>query len=190
MSLRWRNRRGIQLEIRRVRPDDAEMLRWGFGQLSRETLYKRFFGSVRQIPEELLRKVSAPDPERDHVLVAVRNDGFQEAPVGLGRFRVSPAGRRCEFALVVGDRWQGQGIGRCLLDAMIGEAQRRGLQRIEGMVLADNQEMIALARTLGFATLDSEEGPTIHLLRLELAALGWLRKLRYRGLARLGKLPA
>lgn len=190
MTLKWRTARGIQLEIRRVRPDDAKMLHWGFSQLSRETLYKRFFASVQQIPEELLRKVSHPDPARDHVLLAVRNDGFQEAPVGLARFHVSPAGKRCEFALIVGDRWQHQGIGCRLLDALVVEARWRGLQRIEGLVLADNPEMIRLAEAQGFAILDSDEGPTIRLMRLELGALGWSRRMRYKGMELFGRLPA
>lgn len=189
MTMQWRNRRGIALRIRRVRPDDAPMLRWGFAQLSQETLYKRFFASVHQIPEELLRKVCNPNPARDHVLVAMRNDGFQEWPVGLGRFYVSPTGRRCEFALLVGDRWQGQGIGHRLLDALIAEAFRRGLERIEGLVLADNREMLQLAQARGFSVLESDEGPTVSLMRLELKALGWQHRLRYRAWALLGRLP-
>lgn len=190
MTLKWRTARGVQLEIRRVRPDDARMLNWGFSQLSRETLYKRFFASVQQIPEELLRKVSNPNPARDHVLIAVRNDGYQEAPVGLARFYVSPTGKRCEFALIVGDRWQHQGVGRRLLDALVVEARRRGLQRIEGLVLADNPEMIRLAEAQGFSILDSDEGPTIKLMRLELAVLGWSRRMRYKGMELFGRLPA
>ena len=41
---------------------------------------------------------------------------------GIGRLYVDPDGRSGEFAVVVGDPWQGLGLGTKLTDVIIGVA--------------------------------------------------------------------
>jgi len=40
-------------------------------------------------------------------------------------------------------------------------AHRRGLERIEGDILADNRELLSLAESLSFEILTSDEDPTL-----------------------------
>ncbi|MEQ1507966.1 MAG: N-acetyltransferase [Myxococcota bacterium] len=57
--------------------------------------------------------------------------------------------------LVVGAPWRGQGIGRALLDTVIGLAERSGVVRkLSLAVLADNERALRLYRSAGFV----EEG--------------------------------
>lgn len=71
---------------------------------------------------------------------------------------VRQLGRRSHVgsvALAVHDAWQGQGIGRCMMNALIDTADRwLGLRRLELQVFSDNLAAIALYRKLGFV----EEG--------------------------------
>ena len=55
-----------------------------------------------------------------------------------------------EFAVVVGDPWQGKGVGTALMEQLIAIARERGMASICGLVLAENTHMLALARKLGF----------------------------------------
>jgi hypothetical protein len=50
-------------------------------------------------------------------------------------------------------------------------ARERGFARIEGYVLATNVPMLGLAKTLGFEREKSPEGPTVALMRRDLATI-------------------
>jgi acetyltransferase len=73
-----------------------------------------------------------------------------------------------EFALVVRDAWQGQGVGKLLLQSLIDLGRLIGLQRITADVLPENLEMVGLAKHLGFTfTRDEEENLLKGQLKLE-----------------------
>jgi acetyltransferase len=89
-----------------------------------------------------------------------------------------------EFALIVGDAWQGQGVGRCLLTALIAEAGRRRLQRLIGHIAIDNRPMLKLARSCGFLVDRDGQDASTCIATLDVGArpeakspglLGWLR---------------
>jgi acetyltransferase len=70
----------------------------------------------------------------------------------LGVARVIPGRdlREVEFSVVVGDPWQCKGIGAALLKRCLGIAGERGVREVTGTVLAENTQMLALGRKLGF----------------------------------------
>jgi GNAT superfamily N-acetyltransferase len=70
--------------------------------------------------------------------------------------------------VAVTDEWQGLGIARHLLEALIRTASERGLERIEGYILASNAGMLRLAGRLGFVPVPSPEGPGVRLVRRDL----------------------
>lgn len=61
--------------------------------------------------------------------------------------QVPPVGgteeEKAELSVLVGDPWQGRGIGAGLMRRAIEIAKERGVQRIFGMVMAENTQMIA-----------------------------------------------
>jgi acetyltransferase len=69
--------------------------------------------------------------------------------VADARYVIESEGDRAEFAVVVADHWQGVGLGGALIGRLVGEARRRGLARLHGDVLADNEPMIGLVRRHG-----------------------------------------
>ena len=61
-----------------------------------------------------------------------------------------PDGKTGEFAVLVGDAWQGQGIGSNLLDKCLLIAKGQGFKTVHGIVLKENRNMLALGKKLGF----------------------------------------
>jgi len=65
---------------------------------------------------------------------------------------MQPGGETGEFAVLVADDFQGNGLGLKLADMLIGIAHEKGLKNIYGIVLKDNTKMLGLAKRLGFVT--------------------------------------
>ena len=60
------------------------------------------------------------------------------------------AKKRPFYAIVIADGWQGRGLGRLLMNAIIETARSRGLEKMIGWVLASNTAMLRLGTQLGF----------------------------------------
>lgn len=69
--------------------------------------------------------------------------------LGVARIIMGRDLRKAEFSVVVGDPWQGKGIGASLLKRCLGIARDRGVREVTGTVLAENTQMLALGRKLG-----------------------------------------
>lgn len=161
-------RDGRKVTIRAIREDDAGALQAAFFRLSREARYARFMMPIERLaPAALARAVHPAD--RELALVAVAGDGAGAAIVGGARHVRTSSEGTCEFAVTVADDWQGVGLASRLMRELIGDAAARGLTRMEGYVLATNRAMLHLARGLGFEEGASEEGPSVRLVRLEIA---------------------
>lgn len=182
----WRNADGTVLALRRMRASDAPRVKEALGTLSAEARRNRFFSTVADFSDDLVRRLTVVDPRQEWALVIVRIDDAGEHPIAGGRFVLRPEPGCCEFSLLVGDAWQGQGLGRRLLKALMGEARRRRLRWMIGHVLADNRPMLMLARSLRFEIEDNTEDPAVKRVVRELPLrrvhrlAGWLQRLRRR----------
>src|SRR5512140_526068 len=97
------------LRIRPIRPSDAALLRDGFTRLSPESRRARFFAPLRELSDELVRRMTDVDG-RDHAaLVATSRDG--ERGFGVARYvRSKDDPSRAEIAVTVVDDVQGRGL--------------------------------------------------------------------------------
>ena len=69
----------------------------------------------------------------------------------MSRYYLHPETGSAEFALVVSDAHQRQGLGRHLMQRPIVIARERGVKRLVGQVLAENAPMLHLMQSLGFS---------------------------------------
>jgi acetyltransferase len=177
LPIRWKSPNGSHLILRQMRADDADGVKTSLNQLSPIARRYRFFTPVREFTDEMVSRLVDVDPAKEFAVVVLHSEVGQEIPVAGGRFVID--GRDCEFSLVVGDDWQGQGIGRRILKALMYEASRRGLNKIIGYVLTENLAMIELGRRMKFELLDSEEGQSVKCLARQLPKLpvGFLEKM-------------
>jgi|WetSurMetagenome_2_1015567.scaffolds.fasta_scaffold01005_7 acetyltransferase len=141
---------GIEVLLRPIKPEDAPLLVELFHSLSPTSVYFRFFSPMRELPLSMLTRFSQIDYDRDIVVVASKEDSGVEKILGVARLMTDPDVTSAEFAIVVGDARQKEGIGRALLDRALYIAKERGLQFVWGVALAENKGMLALARSLGF----------------------------------------
>ncbi len=153
--------------LRPIRPEDALMERDFINGLSARSRYLRFLYPLAEGTPDMLARFTQIDYDREMALVAVRTVAEREEEIGVARYTTLPGGESCEFAIVVADAWQGQGLGRRLLEALIAVARERGLKTMHGVALPENPRMLALVRSLGFA-VDPDPGDP-RLMRMQLA---------------------
>jgi len=143
---------GLEVAVRPIEPGDKPLLVDGLRLLSPESQYQRFLSPKPSFSRGELRYLTEVDGI-DHVaLIAVEAENPSHI-VGVARFvRDRERPDTAEFAIVVGDPYQGQGAGRALARMLVDEAQARGVRRFTATTLADNapvQRIIAsIARDL------------------------------------------
>lgn len=158
-----------QVLIRPIRPQDREAERAFIEGLSSRSRRYRFLGGIRHPDEDLLSRLTAPDPMREAAFVAVRSGNSDRRIVGVGRFSADSGDEtRCECAVVVADEWQHKGLGSLLMQHLIEVATARGFRTMYSVDLADNVEMLDMARHFGFQTMLDPDDPSqaIHELHL------------------------
>jgi len=162
-------RDGRFVHIRAMRPSDEAPILKAYERLSPEARYMRFMRVMGEPNIERLRKALASFPESGLGIVATvpADDGFDIA--GSAIFLIGRVGTRCEFATTVAGEYGGQGLGKALLKALIAAAKQRGMQEMEGFVLAKNQPMLKLAARLGFEIRPDPEDASVRICRLRLA---------------------
>jgi len=157
---------GRPIFIRPVKPDDAPLFTALFKTLSPTTIYYRFFGALKELNPEMLARFTQIDYDREIALVAIDEASQTDNILGVARIIGDPDGKTGEFAVLVGDAWQGKGIGSNLLEKCLSIAEKQGFKSVHGIVLHENRNMLALGKKLGFGTKrepDSGENElTIH----------------------------
>ena len=143
-------RDGRRVHVRAVRPSDEGELLQAFARLAPESRYMRFMSAIREPNVKRVHEVLASLPERGLIIVATipAPDGIDI--VGSASFVFTEPGC-CEFAVAIADEWAGAGLGRAMMEQLIGAARRRGLAEMCGYVLAENRAMLGLAKRLGFS---------------------------------------
>jgi acetyltransferase len=148
-SWQARLRDGSAYSIRPIRPEDEPSIARFHTTLSDRTVYSRYFGFLKlsdRISHERLTRVCFVDYDREIALVAER-DGEVLGVVRLVRERDS---RSAEYAIVISDTMQGQGLGVELMRRILTVAQAEGVECVEGVVLPENRAMLRVCEKLGF----------------------------------------
>jgi acetyltransferase len=143
-------RDGTPVVIRPIRPEDETLIIDLHGRESERTIRMRFFSLVKTLSRDSLIRLCHLDYNREMALAAVLREGEQTRILGVSRYHLLPGTGTAEFALIVEDAHQGKGLGRHLLERLIAVARERGLKKLVGQVLRENDPMLALADRVGF----------------------------------------
>jgi acetyltransferase len=130
--------------IRPIRIEDAQRDREFLMHLSEESRYKRMMGACREPSPELIERFVHVDRHGSMAFVAVVGD--TETIVGAARYAMPAGAIDAEFAIAVADEWQSCGVGSALLQILCAYARWQGVRRLQGVVFANNERMIDLAR--------------------------------------------
>jgi acetyltransferase len=151
----FRLKDNTEVIIRPIQPDDEALLVRFHDHLSERSVYFRYFhmiGLSQRTDHERLRDICRIDYKYEMVLVATLTDPRTGLPaiLGVGRLNRLPGEQEAEFAVVVGDCWQGQGLGIQLVRRLIAYARSEKLARVVGEIHPDNRLMQQICLKLGF----------------------------------------
>ena len=168
-SMHWQEtlRDGTRVLIRPVHADDAAIERAFVERLSPEARANRFLGQVA-VTDDLIRKLTTIDYQRDMAFVALHHESGSKAEIGASRLYRNADQASCECSVVVADAWQGKGLGTILMRHLIDEARRRGFKRMISIDAVGNTGMRKLALELGFVrtTHPDYRDEAVHTLEL------------------------
>ncbi len=162
---------GTHVLIRPIRPEDEPLLVEFHKTLSEQSVYLRYFHPIplsERIAHERLTRICFVNYEREIALVAERRDARGDPHViGVGRLIKLRGGLEAEFAVLVTDAYQQQGLGRELLSRLVQIGRQEGVVRITADILPENTGMIRVSEQVGFTCkYDAEEGVVKAEIRL------------------------
>jgi GNAT superfamily N-acetyltransferase len=138
---------GAEIPFRVVRPDDAPALQRLHGRCGERTIYLRFFGSLEKLSEEQAQYFASTDGV-DHLGLVALDPEDQNEIIAVARYARTPGDERAEYAALVEDRWQGQGVGASLTHRLIEEARGNGVSSFYALVKGENKRMLNVFRHL------------------------------------------
>jgi len=146
---------GGTVQVRCIRPEDEPAMIRFHQTLSDSSVFFRYAGILKfdlRVAHERLARICRVDGEHELALVAEQSVPGESSPaiVAVARLARLPGERSAEFALVVSDRLQGQGIGHALLARLLEAGRGWGLDRIVAQISPDNLSMRRVCRDLGF----------------------------------------
>ena len=153
--------------LRPVRPEDAPAFEALFRRLQPDDVHMRFFTAMKSLPVSLLARLTQIDYDREMAFVLVNSENNL---VGVARIAADPDNQRAEFALLVRSDIKGHGLGRLLMNRLIGYARERGIGELWGDIVADNSAMLSLCGEAGCAVAPSPVDPGLKRATIRLRA--------------------
>jgi GNAT superfamily N-acetyltransferase len=148
-GLHWTARNGADITLRIVNESDGDRIQAFVRGLSVRSRYRRYFYPVHELPPEQLERALNADSSREVTLLATAKEKGKEIVIGMAQYVVTGESRG-EFAVVVADAWQGNGIGKSLLYALTWLARSAGIVWLDGDVLIENAPMRSMLASLSF----------------------------------------
>jgi acetyltransferase len=164
--MRWNLQDGLEVVLRPIRPEDEPLEREMFATASEATLRERYYHTVRDVGHMEHARSCNIDYDREMTLVAEIRQNGERRLIGTGGIVIEPHTKRCEFAILVHDEFQGRGLAYKMLDVLIGIAGEKGLREFFGYVEKRNLRMLRLCEKLGMVRDPRSDDPVRVLLAL------------------------
>jgi len=144
-------RSGGTIILRPLKRDEGSLLVSGVAQLSPRSIRQRFHSLGRDGLSKAEIKYLTDVDQKNHAAF-VLDDGGRS--VALGRYvrlqdHPDMASDTAEIALTILDPWQGRGLSKVLLAALMANARAVGINRLRAAVLSDNILAWRLLTSLG-----------------------------------------
>ncbi len=166
-----RLRSGREVVIRPIRPSDAPELEAAYERLSPQSKYLRFLAPKPHLSGSDTRYLVQVDGVNHFALVATTVGGPKHI-LGVARFvRLSDDPQAAEFAIVVGDPFQHEGLGGELMERLAQAATARGIARFQATVLAENAAGHRLVRGLPGRVIHQRNAGTVDEFEIELTGV-------------------
>jgi acetyltransferase len=156
---------GDEITLRPIRPSDATLYPRFMQRMDAEDLRRRFLTPMANLSRPLLVRLTQLDYDRDMAFVAL--EGPDRDLAGIVRYSADPDHVAAEYGILVRSDLKGRGLGRTMMRRLIDFARKDGVAELFGMILPDNERMLAICRDLGFKV--EERVPGENLVRASLS---------------------
>ncbi|RWL84371.1 MAG: bifunctional acyl-CoA synthetase/GNAT family N-acetyltransferase [Mesorhizobium sp.] len=156
---------GMTFHIRPIMPADVALYPAFLAKISPDDLRLRFLSLRKNFPDQMLKRLTQLDYDRDIAFVALEKG--TGALAGIGRLSCDPDHRSGEYALLVRSDLQGHGLGWDLLKQVIDYAKAERIGRIEGTILNENRKMLTMCLEFGFSIAHHPSEPGLSVATLE-----------------------
>jgi acyl-CoA hydrolase/GNAT superfamily N-acetyltransferase len=155
---------GVKIRFRPIRPSDEEEMRRLFYRFSDESVYYRYFSSLKAMPHTRMQKYVNVDWENVMSIVGIDGKPGLEAIVAEARYLVEPGGNLAEIAFVVDESYQSLGISTYLLKFLVQLARERGIKGFWADILVSNTAMIKVISKSGLLAHKEMDGGIYHVV--------------------------
>jgi acetyltransferase len=167
----WTLKNGTEVTIRPIRPEDEPLMVRFHQTVSERSVYFRYLHAVglsQRVTHERLTRACFIDYAREIALVAEQR-GAAGPPVilAVGRLVKLRGTNEAEFAILVADACQRQGLGAELLRRLVDIGRDEKLVRIVASIDVDNREMQIVSEHVGF-TVSYDEHEQLMKARIDL----------------------
>jgi acetyltransferase len=163
----WKLRDGRSVLLRPIKPEDEPLWLEMFQNFSEESIRYRFFQIIKDTPHEVRVRYCNIDYDREIAIVAELSEEGRRKILGVVRLSIEPDGKAGEIAFIVADPWQGLGLGTKMIDYMIEICKDKKLERIYGIMLAENSRAIGIMKQMGFTIEYLDDGTVKATLNLK-----------------------
>jgi acetyltransferase len=141
---------GKKVILRAIKPEDELMEKEMFSNFSERTQRFRFFQLIKDISHEQLIRYTQIDYDREIAIIAEVEDEGRKKMAGVVRLIADQYNETAEYAIVIADPWQSQGLGNKFTDYIHDIAKARGIKKICANVLVQNHIMQHMFRERGY----------------------------------------
>jgi acyl-CoA hydrolase/GNAT superfamily N-acetyltransferase len=153
--------------LRPIKPTDEPLLQDFFYSHSDETIYRRYFRSVRSMPHSTAQTLVNVDYNSRMAFVATLGAIGFERIIGVGRYAAEPdLPGMVEVAYTIHENYHGLGLGTLLQKHLEDYARRKGFTGVSGYLFRDNAPMLKLFIRGGAYHQESLEDGLIRVWRL------------------------
>ena len=132
----------LTVRFRAIKPSDEEEMRRLFYRFSDQSVYYRYFSSIKTMPHKKMQEYVNVDYRYTMSIVAIIEEFGVEKIIGEGRYVRDKEDAFADTAFIVDEQYQGIGISTYLFNLLIRTAREEGLAGFRADVLENNKAMI------------------------------------------------
>ena len=158
---------GTPVMLRPIKPEDEPLWHELLASCSRESLWERFRFAFKTETHAAAIRFCFVDYDRELTAVAEAVVAGQRKLLGVARLVRDPGDSRAEFAVLVGESWQGKGLGNLFMQYCLKHAGRIDVRHVYGVTGRTNERMLLVFKRFGFE-LGPGADPTLMLATREI----------------------
>lgn len=150
LEIKTRLTDGQHVNLRPIRPSDQNRIRDGILEMSDRARYLRFFSTFKEPPEGIVRRLGDVDGYTHIGWGALLMEGDDHPAMGAAHaIRARENSPNAELAVAVLDEYQGLGLARMLIAAVLAQCSQTDIKTLDIHILPENKPATTLMLSLG-----------------------------------------